>query len=85
MKLAKGTGAAVFGLSLAIFAVQPAWARQCPKVIKEARDLLGAAKLSQGDADKVRAMLDEAQRLHDAGSHTESLAKAREALGLVKK
>jgi hypothetical protein len=57
-----------------------AMASSCPKVIKEGRD--AAAKMDKNDP-KVKgalAKLDEAQKLHDAGKHQDSLGKANEAL-----
>jgi len=57
-----------------------ALASSCPKLIKEGRD--AAAKM-KADDPKVKgavAKLDEAQKLHDDGKHTESMAKANEAL-----
>ena len=61
-----------------------AMASTCPKVIKEGRD--AAAKMKAGDP-KVKAALaklDEAQKLHDGGKHTESQAKANEAVADLK-
>jgi hypothetical protein len=61
-----------------------AMAGSCPKVIKEGRD--AAAKMKKDDP-KVKAALaklDEAQKLHDGGKHTESLAKANEAVADLK-
>jgi hypothetical protein len=72
-------------MALLLLSVQPAGARQCPKLIKEGKDLLASAKLSKGNEAKVKALLDEAQKLHDAGSHGDSVKKANEALGLLKK
>jgi hypothetical protein len=57
-----------------------ALANSCPKLIKEGRE--AAAKM-KADDPKVKgavAKLDEAQKLHDGGKHTESVAKANEAL-----
>jgi hypothetical protein len=57
-----------------------AFASSCPKVIKQGRD---AAATMKADDPKVKgavAKLDDAQKLHDAGKHAESLAKANEAL-----
>jgi hypothetical protein len=57
-----------------------AMASSCPKLIKEGRD--AAAKM-KADDPKVKgavAKLDEAQKLHDGGKHSESMAKANEAL-----
>jgi hypothetical protein len=63
-----------------VFTAGAAMASSCPKIIKEGRD--AAAKM-KADDPKVKgavAKLDEAQKLHDGGKHTESMAKANEAL-----
>lgn len=72
-------------VSLSILSAQPVWARTCPKLIKEGKDLLASAKLSKANEDKVKALLDESQKLHDGGSHGDSVKKANEALDLLKK
>ena len=76
----------VVGLaSLLMFSVQPVWANSCPRLIKEAKGLLAEAKLAKADEGKVKALLDEAQKLHDSGSHGDSVKKAKEALALLGK
>ena len=71
--------------SFLIFTSQPVWANRCPSLIKEARNLLPKAKLAKVDEDKVKTLLDESQKFHDTGSHSEAIKKANEALGLLKK
>lgn len=74
----------ILGLaSLLVFSVQPVWANTCPRLIKEAKGLLADAKLDKGDQNKVKALIDEAQKLHDSGSHGDSVKKAKEALALL--
>lgn len=76
----------VLGLAgLLIFSVQPVWANSCPRLIKEGKELLGKTKLGKADQDKVKALLDESQKLHDSGSHGDSVKKANEALALLGK
>ena len=76
----------VAGLAtLLMFSVQPAWANSCPRLIKEAKGLLAEAKLGKASQDKVKALLDESQKLHDSGSHGDSVKKAKEALALLGK
>lgn len=76
----------ILGLaSLLVFSVQPVWANSCPKLIKEAKGLLADAKLAKADQNKVKALIDEAQKLHDSGSHGDSVKKAKEALALIGK
>lgn len=77
---------ALLGLfGLLIFSVQPVGANSCPRLIKEAKGLLADAKLTKANQDKVKALIDEAQKLHDAGSHSDSVKKANEALSQLKK
>jgi hypothetical protein len=74
--------ALALGGALAL-AAGPALASNCPVVIKQGRD--AAAKLNASDP-KVKqgvAKLDEAQKLHDSGKHSESLKSAGEALDLL--
>jgi hypothetical protein len=70
----------VAGLS---FAAGPALASNCPVVIKQGRE--AAAKLKADDPKVKQAVtkLDEAQKLHDSGKHSESLKTADEALVLL--
>lgn len=72
-------------VSLLVFSVQPVWANSCPRLIKEGKELLTGAKLAKADESKIKALLGEAQKLHDAGSHSDSVRKANEALNLLKK
>lgn len=72
-------------IGILLFFAQPAWANTCPKLIKEGRETLVKVKLTKADEDKVKAFLDEAQKLHDSSSHAASVKKANEALDLLKK
>jgi hypothetical protein len=62
-----------------------AMASSCPKVIKEGRDLAAKQKADDPRVKAALAKLNEAQKLHDTGKHTESLAKANEAVADLKK
>lgn len=76
----------ILGLAgLLVFSIQPVWANGCPRLIKEAKGLLADSKLAKADQDRARGLIDDAQKLHDAGSHGESMKKANEALDLMKK
>ncbi len=59
--------------------------RKVPTLIKEVRNVLAKVKLSEADEDKVKALLDEAQKLNDNGGHAASVKKANEALDLLKR
>ena len=76
---------AMLAASLVILLAQPVWARTCPKLIKEGRDLLAKSKLAKTEKDKAKTLIDESEKLHDGGDHGESMKKVREALALLKK
>lgn len=72
--------ALVAGLS---FAAGPALASNCPVVIKQGREAAAKMKADDPKVKQAVAKLDEAQKLHDGGKHTESLKTADEALMLL--
>ena len=59
------------------FAAGPALAGQCPLLIKQVQD--ATAGKTDDNSKKALALADEAKKLHDAGKHAESVAKADEA------
>lgn len=75
--------AAVMAAALVLSVAGPALASQCPKLIKEGRELL--ANVSGETKNKAQQLLDEAQKLHQDGQHADSVAKAKEALELLGK
>jgi hypothetical protein len=77
--------AGIIAVALSLFSAQPLWARTCPKLIKEGKDVLAKTKLSDPEKNKIRNLIDESEKLHDAGDHDQSLAKIKEALALLKK
>jgi hypothetical protein len=72
--------ALVAGLSIA---AGPALASNCPVVIKQGREAAAKMKADDPKVKQAVAKLDEAQKLHDSGKHTESLKTADEALMLL--
>ena len=60
-----------------------ALANTCPVLIKQGRE--AAAKMNASDPKVKQAMakLDEAQKLHDSGKHSDSVAAAKEANALL--
>jgi len=76
---------ALLAASLVFSLSQPVWARTCPKLIKEGRDLLAKSKLVKTEKDQAKALIDESEKLHDGGDHGESTKKVKEALTLLKK
>jgi hypothetical protein len=83
--MTKHFSTAMLAASLVISLAQPVWARTCPKLIKEGRDLLAKSKLAKTEKDKAKTLIDESEKLHDGGDHGESMKKVREALALLKK
>jgi hypothetical protein len=66
------------GIAIAFGGATVASASQCPLLIKQLND--GIAKVSdKAKADEARKLVAEAQKLHDAGKHAESVAKCDEA------
>jgi hypothetical protein len=63
---------------------QPVWAK-CVPLIKEAREQLAVAHLSKGEEAKVKALLEEADKLSEANNHKDGIKKANEALAIIKK
>ena len=67
------------------FGAGSAFASSCPKVIKETRESAAKMKADDPKVKAVVAKLDEAQKLHDAGKHVDSLKLANEAAADLKK
>jgi len=72
-------------VGLLLFAAESGWARQCPTLIKEGRDTLSKIKLPKVEEDRIKNLLDAAQKFHNNGDHAASVKKANEALGILKK
>ena len=74
--------ASVAVLLLAVAA--PAFASQCPTLIKQANDQIATMDQNSEKVKKAKELVAEADRLHKAGTHAESVAKAQEALAVLK-
>ncbi len=80
-----------FAAMVAVFALllmaAPAFARECPARIKDAKAAIEKAEKDgskPGDVlKKAKDLVDQAQKEHDSGQHGDSVGHAREALGLV--
>ena len=59
----------------------PALASQCPLLIKQIND--ATAGKTDANSVKARELAAEAQKLHDAGKHADSVAKADEAAKVI--
>jgi uncharacterized protein HemX len=62
----------------------PAFANQCPTLIKQANDQIAGMDQTSEKVKKAKDLVAEADRLHKAGNHTESVTKAQEALAGLK-
>jgi hypothetical protein len=62
----------------------PALAFQCPALIKQANDRIAGMDQNSDKVKKAKELVTESDRLHRAGNHSESVAKAQEALATLK-
>ena len=60
-----------------------ALANNCPVLIKQGREAAAKADANDAKVKQAVAKLDEAQKLHDAGKHAESMQAARDANGML--
>ena len=73
----------VIGLVGVALMVSPAMASQCPLLIKQLNERVMKMKADDPQLKRGIALVTEAQRLHDAGKHDESMAKAEEAAKML--
>lgn len=76
----KGLVIGLVGLALT---VSPAMASQCPLLIKQLNETVAKMKADDPKVAQGKALIAEAQKLHDAERHAESVAKAEEAAKVV--
>ncbi len=74
--------AVVAALVLAVGA--PAYAFKCPSLIRQANEQMAKMDPNSDKVKKAKELVGEADRLHKAGSHAESVKKAEEALDTLK-
>ncbi|HKZ07395.1 MAG TPA: hypothetical protein VJU81_18155 [Methylomirabilota bacterium] len=67
----------VIALAAIVLTAGQALAFQCPLLIKQVQD--ATAGKTDANSTKANALAAEAKKLHDAGKHAESIAKAEEA------
>lgn len=70
------------GLTFALL-VSSAWAFECPSLIAEANQAMVSMRGDQTQLAKAKALVAEAQQLHNTGNHDAAIEKAKEALTLV--
>lgn len=74
--------AMVAALVLAVGA--PAYAFKCPSLIRQANEQMAKMDQNSDKVKKAKELVAEADKLHKAGNHGESVKKAEEALDLLK-
>ncbi len=57
----------------------PAMANQCPLLIKQLNDAVAKMKADDPKVKQGKELIAEAQKLHEGGTHADSIAKADEA------
>ena len=72
----------VAALVLAVGA--PAFAFTCPALIRQANEQMAKMDQNSDKVKKAKTLVEEADKLHKAGNHTESTKKAEEALDTLK-
>jgi uncharacterized membrane protein len=71
----------VMALAMVGLLAGPALANQCPTLIKQIKD--ATAGKTDDASKKAVALADEAQALHAAGKHADSVKKAQEAAAAI--
>ena len=74
--------AVVAALILAVGA--PAYAFKCPSLIKQANEQMAKMDPNSDKVKQAKTMVEEADKLHKAGNHADSVKKAEEALAVLK-
>jgi hypothetical protein len=73
--------ALVAALVLAVGA--PAYAFKCPSLIRQANEQMAKMDPNSDKVKKAKELVDEADKLHKAGNHADSVKKAEEALSTL--
>jgi len=73
--------ALVVALVLAVGA--PAYAFKCPSLIKQANELMANMDPNSDKVKKAKELVAEADQLHKAGNHADSVKRAEEALATL--
>ena len=80
----KTTVMLVLGAVLVLAAGGPVFGNQCPTLIKQANDKIATMDQNSDTVKNAKELVAEADRLHKAGTHSESVTKAQEALATLK-
>jgi hypothetical protein len=74
---------AIMSMVTALAFTGAAMASTCPLLIKQGKDAAAKMKADDPKVKEATAKLAEAQKLHDAGKHADSVKVANEALALL--
>ena len=61
----------------------PAYAFKCPSLIKQANEQMAKMDPNSDKVKKAKELVEEADKLHKAGNHADSVKKAEEALATL--
>ena len=61
----------------------PAYAFKCPSLIRQANEQMSKMDQNSDKVKKAKDLVDEADKLHKAGNHADSVKKAEEALAAL--
>ncbi len=77
---------ALFAVVAALILVvgAPAYAFKCPSLIKQANEQMAQMDQNSDKVKQAKALVEEADKLHKAGNHADSVKKAEEALAALK-
>ena len=75
---------AVLVAALVMAVGAPAYAFKCPSLIRQANEQMAKMDQNGDKVKKAKVLVEEADKLHKAGNHTESTKKAEEALDTLK-
>jgi len=70
--------------SLVVALGAPAYAFKCPSLIKQANAEMASMDQNSDKVKKAKGLVEEADKLHKAGNHADSVKKAEEALAGLK-
>lgn len=80
--------AVLFALALTFsLGAQPAWARQCPKLYKQAQELIAQQESAPSNPEafeEAKKLAEKGLKLHEEGNHSSSVETLRKALKLLK-
>jgi hypothetical protein len=75
--------ALVIAVAVLALLAGPAMANTCPLLIKQLNEAIGKMKMDDAKTKEGKALIAEAQKLHDGGKHADSVKKAEEAAKLL--